>query len=179
MFPWQPEQSTICSFCYRVEAPGKKLCRCRTLLEVVLFFMFCISTAVAMALGIVMATMSESSWQETIMSTDAAGSGTLCYVLYLHFCCCGTRHGNQNNLYHLLYFVLEWKLLARNYNVDRRRWKWFSLLCLVSPLLLLWYSLLPWQPEQSIPSVIITPAFSKVRYRGSTFRPSVHNLRRV
>lgn len=39
-----------------VEAPGKKLCCQRTPLEVILFVMFCISTAVAVALIIVLAT---------------------------------------------------------------------------------------------------------------------------
>ena len=41
---------------FRVEAPGKKLCCQRTPLEVILFVMFCISTAVAVALIIVLAT---------------------------------------------------------------------------------------------------------------------------
>ena len=46
---------------FRVEAPGKKLCCRRTPLEVVLFVMFCISTAVAVALIIVLATRTETT----------------------------------------------------------------------------------------------------------------------
>ena len=94
---------------------------------------------VSMALIIVMATRtiyticyilfkSGSSWQETTMLMDAAGSGSLCYVLHLHSTCChGTHHchGNQNRIFLVLCLISELKLHARPYFVAERHLKWF------------------------------------------------------